>query len=367
MYSLIVTASSDEWDTSPAQFSVSRYLEHTKPDLAERFKLSQQTAQELCAMPAVFAYETGSGTVARVGWIKDLSWSASTMRFEFEFDDRIPPLDLDAFYEAGHHLGINDGWEASRTHWAIKDVDLSAALELAGLITRQQMSLFNLPRGTRAPRAPVPPAPRPPAQVIGSPPMGIFGEMLQATLDASESARPSMPTPPTSIAGGVALDLHPLVRPITDHSTRPQKVFVVHGRNEEIKSRVVLFLERIGVEAVVLHEQPNAGRTIIEKFDEIASAVGFAVVLMTPDDVGGLTPDTLLPRARQNVVLELGYFIGKLGKNKVCALKIADIEDPSDFLGVLHIKVDGEGWKIQLARELNAAGIEINQSRLLTA
>jgi hypothetical protein len=121
-----------------------------------------------------------------------------TLPIKSEFDDRVQPLDLDAFYEAGHHLGINDGWEASRTHWAIKDVDLPAALEVAGLITRQQMALFNLPRGTMAPRAPAPPAPKPPTQAIGGPPMGVFGELLQATLNASESARPSVPTTPTS-------------------------------------------------------------------------------------------------------------------------------------------------------------------------
>ncbi|SFW74438.1 TIR domain-containing protein [Luteibacter sp. UNCMF366Tsu5.1] len=367
MYSLIVTASSDEWDISPAQFSVSRYLEYTPPALIDQFKLSQQAAQKLCDIPTVFAYESGSGEVARVGWIKDLTWSASTMRFAFEFDDRIPPLDLDAFYQAGHHVGVTDGWELARTHWAIKDVDLPAALEVAGLITPEQLAIFSLPRGDRASRTSVPSPPKPPTQFIGDPPMGVFGDLLRASLSVAAPSAAAVPSRPTSIAGSVDLALHPLTRPDDPQEPLPQKVFVVHGRNEEVKSKVVLFMERIGVETIVLHEQPNAGRTIIEKFDEIASTVGFAVVLMTPDDVGGLTQDQLLPRARQNVVLELGYFIGKLGKKRVCALKIADIEDPSDFLGVLHIKVEGEGWKILLARELHAAGININQTRLLTA
>ena len=92
-----------------------------------------------------------------------------------------------------------------------------------------------------------------------------------------------------------------------------KKVFVIHGRDEGIKSTVARFLEKLGLEAIVLHEQANAGRTVIEKFEDFAR-VGFAVVLLTPDDRGGLQNDgaDFKPRARQNVIFELGYFIGKL-------------------------------------------------------
>ena len=103
---------------------------------------------------------------------------------------------------------------------------------------------------------------------------------------------------------------------------------------------------------VVLHEQPNEGRTIIEKFEDFAH-VGFAVVLLTPDDTGRLQDDAgeYRPRARQNVIFEFGYFIGKLGRERVCALVQGDLERPSDYDGVLYIQLDdSEGWKMRLVR-----------------
>ena len=111
-------------------------------------------------------------------------------------------------------------------------------------------------------------------------------------------------------------------------------------------------------EAVILHEQPNKGRTIITKFREVAADVGFAVVLMTPDDVGAATPsDPLKARARQNVVFELGFFIGALGPERVAALVKGDIERPSDFDGVVYISLDRADWKTNLSRELEVAGV----------
>ena len=103
-----------------------------------------------------------------------------------------------------------------------------------------------------------------------------------------------------------------------------RKVFVVHGHDTGAREAVARFLERAGFEPIILHEQPNQGRTIIEKFEEHA-AVNFAVVLLTPDDVGGPEGGAMQPRARQNVVLELGFFIGKLGRGRVCALRTANV------------------------------------------
>jgi predicted nucleotide-binding protein len=95
-----------------------------------------------------------------------------------------------------------------------------------------------------------------------------------------------------------------------------RKIFIVHGHDNEAKVEVARFLERVGFEAIILHEQANRGRTIIEKV-EMHSDVGFAVVLLTPDDEGGKRGNSTRPRARQNVVLELGYFIGRLGRDRV--------------------------------------------------
>ncbi|MEH0934192.1 nucleotide-binding protein [Micromonospora psammae] len=99
-------------------------------------------------------------------------------------------------------------------------------------------------------------------------------------------------------------------------------VFLVHGHDDRVKVEVARFLERLGLEVVILHERANAGRTIIEKFEHESSGVEFAVVLLTADDVGSTKgdPGNLLPRARQNVVFELGYFIGTLGRSNVAAL-----------------------------------------------
>ena len=127
-------------------------------------------------------------------------------------------------------------------------------------------------------------------------------------------------------------------------------------------------MERLGYEAVILHEQPNEGRTIIEKFEKHGEAAGFAVVLLTPDDIGGpkgTTTEHLRERARQNVVAELFYFIGKLGRSRVCALKKGDIEVPSDFAGVVYTTMDsGGGWKQELAKEMHAAGMLIDFNKV---
>ena len=142
------------------------------------------------------------------------------------------------------------------------------------------------------------------------------------------------------------------------------KVFVIHGKDEGIKETVARFLQTFGLEPVILHEQANRGRTIIEKFEEHAQ-VGFAVALLTPDDVGSLKEErnNLNPRARQNVIFEFGYFIGKLGRERVCALVKGDMEKPSDYDGVLYIPLDESGgWNNKLIRELKTAGIPIQET-----
>lgn len=143
-----------------------------------------------------------------------------------------------------------------------------------------------------------------------------------------------------------------------------RKVFVVHGRNDAVKESVARFLERLELQPVILHERPNMGRTVIEKF-EANSDVVFAVVLLTPDDMGGLaSAEQLNPRARQNVILELGYFIGKLGRARVCALYMEGVEIPSDIHGVLYVPYDpSNGWRLKLAHEIRAAGISIDLNR----
>jgi len=167
---------------------------------------------------------------------------------------------------------------------------------------------------------------------------------LRGRLDVYEAAAPAEPgtVGPTDVA--------PLSR----------EVFVVHGHDEASKLHVARVLERLGLTAIVLHEQPDAGRTIIEKFEDHAN-VGYAVVLLTPDDESGSTR-----RARQNVILELGYFLGRLGRGKVRALYKPGVELPSDLHGWLYTLMDeGGAWKFKLGTELRTAGFDVDLNRLV--
>ena len=145
------------------------------------------------------------------------------------------------------------------------------------------------------------------------------------------------------------------------------KVFVVHGHDEGASEGVARFLEKIGLDAIVLREQPDRGRTVIEKFEACARKVGFAVVLLTPDDLGGAasTADQMA-RARQNVIFELGYFAGSLGRGRACLLRKGQVEIPSDLFGVIYTDFDhpSEGWKVKLARELKAAEFDFDDAKV---
>ncbi len=145
------------------------------------------------------------------------------------------------------------------------------------------------------------------------------------------------------------------------------QIFVVHGRDRGALAEVKQVLIQLGLEPVVLQDQPNQGRTIIEKFEDYAQ-VGFAVVICTPDDEGKHVAEDAapIPRVRQNVLLEWGYFLGKLGRESVCALIKGEVEIPSDYAGVLYVEMDGNGdWKSRLARELNQAQYAVDANNLL--
>lgn len=148
----------------------------------------------------------------------------------------------------------------------------------------------------------------------------------------------------------------------------PRSVFIVHGHDEAAKEKVARFVERLGLSVVILHEQSSQGMTVIEKLEAYADKAGYAIALFTPDDVGYPLGQevNLQARARQNVVLEMGYFIGKIGRSKVCLLHKGALELPSDILGVVYAAMDEtSGWQLTLARELKAAGYEINLSALV--
>ncbi len=156
----------------------------------------------------------------------------------------------------------------------------------------------------------------------------------------------------------------PSARPMTALSRR---IFVVHGHDETVKLKVARTLQQLDLEPIILHEQPDRNRTIIEKIEDFAD-VGFAVILMTGDDRGGarsVSHEAYKLRARQNVLLEMGFFLGRLGRPHVCVLYEADVELPSDYSGVLYKKLDeGVVWVFELAREIRAAGIDVDFNKL---
>ncbi len=157
---------------------------------------------------------------------------------------------------------------------------------------------------------------------------------------------------------------------IGDLKPQSNQIFVVHGHDEEMKQAVARTLGKLDLEPIILHEQENLGRTIIEKFESCSENVSFAIVLLTSDDLGykkDQTPESSMFRARQNVILELGYFMGKLGRKNVVALhrSEANFEFPSDILGILYTPFDPHNeWKLALAKELVAAGYDIDFKKL---
>jgi predicted nucleotide-binding protein len=168
------------------------------------------------------------------------------------------------------------------------------------------------------------------------------------------------------------LDLIP-EQSITYHKESKQikpignKVFIVHGHNEGIRESSARLIEKLNLVPIILRDLPNQGKTIIEKISDY-SDVSYAIILLTGDDRGGTKDEEYQNqrvRPRQNVILELGYFIGKLGRENVCALYEENVEIPSDYQGVLYIPLDKSGvWKLLLAKEMKAANLPVDMNLL---
>jgi predicted nucleotide-binding protein len=158
------------------------------------------------------------------------------------------------------------------------------------------------------------------------------------------------------------------IKPISSTQKQYQKVFIVHGHDAAAKEETARFIEKLGLEAIILSEQESLGKTIIEKIESY-SDVGFALVLYTPCDVGKLKDvaptQEMKPRARQNVVWEHGYFIGKLGRERVLALYKEGVELPNDLSGVVYVSMDNHGaWKFKAAKEMKSVGYNIDMNNI---
>jgi len=146
------------------------------------------------------------------------------------------------------------------------------------------------------------------------------------------------------------------------------RIFVVHGHDNAMKESVARTITQLKLEPLILHERPDRGRTIIEKFEEEASDVGFAVVLLSSDDEGSKRGEKPRPRARQNVVFELGFFYGKLGRSRVVAIYREEegFDLPSDIFGIIYVPYDkGGAWRMKLCQELRASGYDVSADNLI--
>ena len=146
------------------------------------------------------------------------------------------------------------------------------------------------------------------------------------------------------------------------------KIFTVHGHDETAKHKIARFISDLDLSATILDEQPSRGQTIIDKFEEHANEAGFAIVLLTADDVGAPKnkKDEPKPRARQNVIMELGYFLCGLGRDRVRILYEKGVELPSDIHGIIYVQMDERGaWKLELAQEMASIGMTVDMNKLL--
>jgi len=144
------------------------------------------------------------------------------------------------------------------------------------------------------------------------------------------------------------------------------KVFIVHGHDNEAKEKTARFIEKLSLTPIILHEQASSGNTIIEKIEQYSN-VGYGIVLYTPCDMGKAKDENdYQNRARQNVIFEHGFLIGKLGRRNVCELVKGDIEKPNDISGVVYIPMDdADSWKMSIFKELKAIGYEIDANKIV--
>jgi len=316
MYTLFVTGAAAEQDHGIFRMDLARFLEFTDDALADKLKpISVDSADLLRKWPCLLMDEGRADEKARIGRITAASQNMREVSLTFEplWLRNALPITNDDIWRLRNPLDIGE-FEFHRNHIAVKDRDLLSVLEGAG---------YDIGDATRAH-------------------FKVSGHPTPAT-----ASQPS--TPPLQPGRSSARD-----------SRHPNRVFVVHGRNEAARSAVVGHLRALGLEPIVLHDQPNMGRHLLTKFIQEAELVTFAVVVMTDDDVGGVTETELAPRARQNVILELGYFIAHLGQERVCALITPGLETPSDFDGIVYIRMDDrDRWRQELVRELHAAEMPI--------
>lgn len=401
MYSLLVSNQVAGRTEGTFEFSRSRFLEFTTASItAQLSALSIEGIDCIKSWPCILMQEGRGQEEAYVGQITAVEDAGTDFRVTVAHLQSESTILNDGLWRIRADLDIEQ-FEFNRNHWAIKDRDLFTILRAAG-------HPFDASVVARFKNKPLPAPPR--SDLINA--RKVIAEwghtkiddfLLEAGVDGLSAGRtigsrmdraiaiiefaikhPTATTAENSLfsafivrktssphpeaeahdePGGTpkeAVPTHPERARHEPPGRSPNRVFIVHGKNDSARSSTVAFLSKVGLEGIVLHEQPSMGRHLLTKFIEEAELVTFAIVLMTDDDVGALNGSTLAPRARQNVILELGYFLSHLGQERVCALITPGLETPSDFDGIVYIRMDEDGhWQLELKRELLAAGMPL--------
>lgn len=399
MYSLIVSGQFEEWEGGAFRFDRSRFLEYTSYEIKEQLRpLSIEAIECLKSWPCVLIQEGRSEEIVRIGRITELSDLGRELQVTVNLCSSDTPILNDHLWRMREELDIEQ-FEFSRKHWAVKKQDIFSVFRAAAL-------QFEVPSVEHFEELPLPAPTR--SSLISA--RNVISEwshteiddlLLEAGVEDLSAGRalgsrrdranaiiqftfdnPAALTADNSLLSAYLVrraspgreveeetplaptqDVAPAIQAIpraTSADRAPNRVFVVHGQNEAARTAVVSFLESLGLVGIVLHDQPNMGRHLLTKFIQEADLVTFAVVLMTDDDVGNVKGGNAAPRARQNVILELGYFLSHLGQARVCALITPGLETPSDFDGIVYIRMDDEDrWKQELKRELVAAKMPV--------
>ncbi|WP_269540322.1 nucleotide-binding protein [Cerasicoccus fimbriatus] len=298
MYNLLVAYGNDYWEKSPATIPKERFLEYTDEITKDRFKkLTQELIDEIKEFPTLFMCE-GEKSPTIIGRITDIKVREAELRIYFEESEHLSRIETGLIAEHATALDIYD-FEMNRTHWAIKDEDLYHELTRANIISKEQLSQENQESGSQIENIP----------------------------------------------------------PEVGNKFNNDQIFIVHGHEDLAKNDVKNFVTSLEKEPIILHLQASGGMTIIEKIDYYSN-VGFAIVLYTECDVGAKRNSLVFKRrARQNVVFEHGYLIGKIGRSRVVALVKGDVETPNDVSGVVYVKMDKEeNWKVEIKKELLSCG-----------
>ena len=405
MYSLLVSHQAEDRSQGTFEVPRGRFLEYTDESIATQLaSLSLDAMDCIKSWPCLLMQEGRGQEAAYIREITAIEAAASEVKVTLAALPRTSAITNDALWKLRDQLDIGQ-FEFTRNHWAIKDRELPATLAEAGHLGSSGVSRFE--------RRPLPAPSRPKLidarDTISDWSHAVIDDfLLEAGVSGLAAGRdvgsrrdranaiikfaienPAEHTAENSLLSAFIVTKASLPVDVaesraesddTDHaaadpllsvgdegarqaaSRSPNRVFVVHGQNESARADVMALLSRVGLVGIVLHEQPSMGRHLLTKFIEEAELATFAIVLMTDDDVGGRTRSVLNPRARQNVILELGYFLSHLGQQRVCALVTPGLETPSDFDGIVYIRMDDDRrWETELVRELRAAKMPLTE------